>query len=121
LLAALTFDVPRSLVHVLLSLLLLVTQQMALLHGLSHASVVEPASDGPTLTQPAPDGGKLPNLGHDLCGRCAASAQVAFALPAALLLFAPVELGYNLATAPRTPAFCLLTTCVVQPRGPPQA
>jgi hypothetical protein len=92
---------PRSLVHLLLSLLLLVSQQLSLGHGYTHWSEFRE-----TLAQSLEDGqrdGKplKPGL-HDLCGQCAASAQVAFALPP-------------------TAGICLLTECVFQPRGPPRA
>jgi hypothetical protein len=111
----------RSLVHVLLSLLLLVSQQLSLGHGYTHWTEVQE-----TLSQASAnardDGGKLPKpVLHDLCAQCAASAQVAFALPAAIRQFVPAELAYAAPTLPPTPGICLLSDCAFQPRGPPRA
>jgi hypothetical protein len=111
---------PRSLVHLLLSLLLLVSQQLSLGHGYTHWSEFRE-----TLTQAAEDGqrdGKplKPGL-HDLCGQCAASAQVAFALPTPVRRFIPAELSYAVPALPPTAGVCLLTECAFQPRGPPRA
>jgi len=107
----------RSLVHVLLSLLLLVSQQLSLGHGYTLGQQ--------TATSAAADdegGGKLPKPGlHDLCGQCAASAQIAFALPATLRRFVPAELAYAAQALPATPGICLLAACPFQSRGPPQA
>ena len=111
---------PRSLVHVLLSLLLLITQQLSLGHGYTHWAEVREA-----LVQQAGDdgsGGKPQKPGlHDLCGQCAASAQVAFALPTPIRRFIPTELAYAAPALPPTPGLCLLTECAFQPRGPPRA
>jgi hypothetical protein len=114
--------VQRSIVHVLLSLLLLLTQQMSLLHGFSHAGEVRHSS-APSLGQAGKDrSGKVPKLAlHDLCAKCAASAQVAFALPTATRTFLPVELAFSQAGAARASAPCLPTRCVFQSRAPPSA
>ena len=108
----------RSLVHVLLSLLLLVTQQLSLGHGYSHWSDVQE-----TLAQQAGDNtGKPSKPGlHEQCGQCAASAQVAFALPVTIRQFIPAELAYAVPRLAATPGICLLTACPFQPRGPPRA
>jgi len=112
----------RSLVHVLLSLLLLVTQQLSLGHGYTHWAEIDE-----TLVQQAAGGagdgsGKLPKPGlHDLCGKCAASAQIAFALPTTLRRFVPARLAYAAPVVPDTPGVCLLKACPFQSRGPPQA
>jgi hypothetical protein len=108
----------RSLVHVLLSLLLLVSQQLSLGHGYSHWSDVQE-----TLTQQAGDNTGKPNKPglHEQCGQCAASAQVAFALPATVRQFIPAELAYAVPRLAATPGICLLGACPFQPRGPPRA
>ena len=115
----------RSLVHVLLSLLLLVTQQLSLGHGYTHwaeideALVQQAAADEDSEDD---DSGKLPKPGlHDLCGQCAASAQIAFALPTTLRQFVPAELAYAAPAVPATPGICLIKACPFQSRGPPQA
>ncbi|MCS0581766.1 hypothetical protein NX784_09200 [Massilia pinisoli] len=116
---------PRSLVHVLLSLLLLVSQQLSLGHGYTHWAEVDEA-----LVQQAAAGadeaddnsGKLPKPAlHDLCGQCAASAQIAFALPTTLRRFVPAELAYAAPVVRATPGICLLEACPFQSRAPPQA
>jgi hypothetical protein len=107
-----------------LSLLLLLTQQLSLLHGVTHAAgtgqspvralVADAGQDGFGGTQPKP-------ALHDLCAQCAFGAQLAFALPAAMRLFAPLDLVFALVPAPRVPSICLVTHCVFQSRAPPQA
>lgn len=125
---------PRSLVHVLLSLLLLVSQQLSLGHGYTHwnevrdalaqAATPAGAQSVPTLAPPAEEDGsgkpQKPGL-RDLCGQCAASAQVAFALPASIRRFIPAALAYAVPSLPATPGICLLTDCVFQSRAPPRA
>lgn len=112
----------RSLVHVLLSLLLLVSQQLSVGHAYTHWAEIDE-----TLVQQAAEGkddgsGKLPKPAlHDLCGQCAASAQIAFALPTTLRQFVPAELAYAAPAVPDTPGICLLKACPFQSRGPPQA
>ncbi|KGF78645.1 hypothetical protein IA69_29185 [Massilia sp. JS1662] len=114
----------RSLVHVLLSLLLLVTQQLSLGHGYTHWAETEETLVQQIAADAGTDDGidKLPKPGlHDLCGQCAASAQIAFALPATLRQFVPAELAYAAPALPATPGICLLKACPFQSRGPPQA
>jgi hypothetical protein len=114
----------RSLVHVLLSLLLLVTQQLSLGHGYTHWAEVEDALVQQAATGTADDDndGKPPKPGlHDLCGQCAASAQIAFALPATPRRFVPAGLAYAAPVVPAIPGICLLTACPFQSRAPPQA
>ena len=111
----------RSLVHLLLSLLLLVSQQLSLGHGYTHWADLD---DGIVATQSVQDdgGGKPVKPGlHDLCGQCAASAQIAFALPATLRRFVPAELAYAAPVVRETPGVCLQTTCPFQSRAPPLA
>ena len=109
----------RSLVHLLLSLLLLVSQQLSLGHGYTHWTEVRETLARQQLDD-ANGGGKPQKPGlHDLCGQCAASAQVAFALPTPIRRFIPAELAYAAPALPPTPGICLLTECAFQPRGPP--
>jgi hypothetical protein len=118
----------RSLVHVLLSLLLLVSQQLSLGHGYTHWADLDDdvAVHALQAAQPQDDGGdgsgkaSKPGL-HDLCGQCAASAQIAFALPTTVRRFVPAELAYAAPAVPETPGVCLQATCPFQSRAPPQA
>jgi hypothetical protein len=114
----------RSLVHVLLSLLLLVTQQLSLGHGYTHWAEIDEAlvQQEAAATGEDDGSGKPPKPGlHDLCGQCAASAQIAFALPATPRQFVPAALAYAAPTVPDTPGICLQATCPFQSRAPPQA
>jgi len=115
----------RSLVHLLLSLLLLVSQQLSLGHGYTHWAGLDDvaavqAAQG--INGDGDGGGKpaKPAL-RDLCGQCAASAQIAFALPATARRFVPAELAYAAPAVPETPGVCLQSTCPFQSRAPPQA
>jgi hypothetical protein len=111
----------RSLVHVLLSLLLLVSQQLSLGHGYTHWAEIDETRARQAATDDDSNG-KPPKPGlHDLCGQCAASAQIAFALPTTLRQFVPARLAYAAPTVPDTPGICLLTACPFQSRAPPQA
>jgi hypothetical protein len=108
----------RSLVHVFLSLLLLVSQQLSLGHAYSHwgdvqASVAQQAD--------ARDGKPSKPILHEQCGQCAASAQLAFALPAAVRRFVPAELAYAAPRLAPTDGICLLAACPFQQRAPPRA
>jgi hypothetical protein len=114
---------PRSLTHVLLSLLLLITQQLSLAHGYTHWNEISERIAEAQAVAAAPDGPAKPAKPglHDLCGQCQASAQIAFALPNTLRQFVPAELAYAVPSLPATPGICLLAECPFQPRGPPQA
>jgi hypothetical protein len=108
----------RSLVHVFLSLLLLVSQQLSLGHAYSHWNDVRES-----LSQQAGGDKSKPSkpVLHEQCGQCAASAQVAFALPATVRQFIPAELAYAVPGLAPTPGICLLAACPFQQRGPPLA
>jgi hypothetical protein len=112
----------RSLVHVLLSLLLLVSQQLSLGHAYSHWNEVQEALVQQDGAQDRAQYGKQskPVL-HDQCGQCAFSAQVAFALPPTVRQFVPAELAYAAPRLAATPGICQLAACPFQQRGPPRA
>jgi hypothetical protein len=120
---------PRSLIHVLLSLLLLVSQQLSLGHGYTHwtevSSTFSADSSDSIASQAVPDDDDTTRVPkpvlHDLCGQCAAGAQLAFALPSQPRSFLPAELAYAAPTAPQTPGICLLADCPFQSRAPPRA
>jgi hypothetical protein len=122
---------PRSIVHLLLSLLLLVSQQLALAHGLSHldllrqqgsAQQVEGIADGARGPQRQDVQGDpdTPAL-HEFCAECAADSQLDVALP----------LPDHAFLAPQTVAAPRAARCSegvrpqvirpFQPRGPPRA
>jgi hypothetical protein len=112
----------RSLVHVLLSLLLLVSQQLSLGHAYSHWTDIQESLVQQATDDDSGDGGKPSKPGlHEQCGQCAASAQVAFALPATIRQFIPAQLAYAVPSLAPTPGICLLAACPFQQRGPPRA
>jgi len=113
---------PSSLARLLLSLLLLITQHMALVHGYSHWSGAT-STDRQAVGQQGNDGNggtPKPTL-HQLCGQCAASAELAFALPAMPVLFVTDELVVGVLHAPDASSIRLPAIYGPPPRGPPQA
>lgn len=112
----------RSFVHILLSLLLLLSQQVGTMHGYTHANDFQRGGIERIAAEAETRSGK-PAKGAlvDLCVQCAASAQMAFALPTVVRMFLPVDVAFNLQPAPRIPTLCLLTRCVFDSRAPPSA
>jgi hypothetical protein len=114
---------PRIVVHALLSLLLLATQQMALLHASTHWSrqrTVE-VSQADGRQDRAPGANPDTSSAHGVCALCLACAQLADALPAPPHLFLPPALAEDSPIAPRSAGVKPRSTHVFQPRGPPQA
>jgi len=120
---------PRSLVHVLLSLLLLLSQQAAVLHvtgdwGRAGANALAHVQ-GQAQLKSQNQGAQSPALPaaalDDACALCMDSAQLAFALPLPALAFAALSLSFDTAPGACNAGIRLLTTCVFQPRGPPRA
>ncbi|MBD8655809.1 hypothetical protein IFT68_09250 [Oxalobacteraceae sp. CFBP 13730] len=107
---------PRSILHCLLSLLLLVSQQMALAHGLSHW---HPAQQRQSMQQAGgqPDSPAL----QEFCAECAADAQLDVALPL------PQYIAHVPQTAVASPLALGADRVRAQPihasypRGPPRA
>lgn len=107
----------RSIIRVLLSLVLLVSQQMAFTHAISHWAVSSNAS-----ASPRNDGAGKKAAAHDQnCVQCFAFAQLASAVGSPFRTFPAIEAASSHQTAPATPADCLRTICVFQSRAPPQA
>lgn len=112
----------RSFVHILLALFLLLSQQVGMMHGYTHTNEFQGGGREGIAAQADPRGGKTAKGALlDLCVHCAASAQMAFALPTVVRLFLPVDVAFSLSPAPRIPALCLLTRCVFDARAPPSA
>ena len=110
----------RSLfLRVLLSLLLLVSQQMAVSHAMSHWTG---AADKPAQVQAGGKHAPSKELAHEAgCAQCFAYAQLASALGSpAYLVSLPVVQAFHLAS-PIPCADCIRTVCVFQPRAPPLA
>ena len=117
----------RRLVHVLLSMLLLVSQQMAFAHAMSHwtgklgathavAALVQAAQSA----QSDQDRDLSSSVAQDRsCFQCLAFAQMASAIGGTPRQFAPLDLQAErviaLATTERAPR----TVCVFHSRAPP--
>ncbi len=105
----------RSFVHVLLSLLLLLTQQMSLQHAATHAA----EAGSPQAAAQVEQGGK-PAL-RDLCALCLDGAQLAFAAPPPAHVFVPLALADDSPVDPVRTGIHPQPVHVYQPRGPPRA
>lgn len=109
----------RSIIRVLLSLLLLMSQQMAFTHAMSHWA--NAANESAGLQN---DGGGKPLQGaaHDKnCAQCLGFAQLASAVGNSARTFFISEAGFSYSAPPATPADRNRTVCVFQSRAPPQA
>ena len=108
----------RSFIRVLLSLLLLMSQQMAISHAMTHWAG---ARDGVARLQKAPgQHERRAALAQDqTCEQCHAFAQIAGAVGTPLRCFVP-DGAATCATGPSaTQPGCARTTCAFQPRAPP--
>jgi len=105
----------RVLVQLLLSLLLLVSQQLALAHGYTHVqrTVTEQLGDK--------DNGAPPTAADHLCAQCLSADQLAYALGVPTYHFKVAGCGYlPLAEASAQPA-SVKAVRAFQPRAPPRA
>ena len=114
----------RRLVHVLLSMLLLVSQQMAFAHAMSHwtgkLGATHPVTALVQAAQSDGDGDLSSSVAQDRsCFQCLAFAQMASAIGSTPRQFAPLDLQAErviaLATTERAPR----TVCVFHSRAPP--
>lgn len=104
----------RVIVQLLLSLLLLVSQQLAMAHGYTHVPRV-----GTEQIQDNDDGTKAPAADH-LCAQCLSADQLAYALGVPSYSFKAVAPSYlPLISATTLPA-CLQVVRAFQPRAPPR-
>jgi hypothetical protein len=111
----------RFLIRVLLSLLLLLSQQMAISHAMTHWAG---SRDGAAQLNKAAGGQEQPGVGaafaqDQTCEQCLAFAQIAGAVGSAPRCFAFDSVA-TCATGPSaTQPGCARTTCVFQSRAPP--
>ncbi len=116
----------RSLVHVLLSLLLLLSQQLGATHVYSHwgdatvQAVLSQADDGRAQDR-GDDGAGSTTLAHRSCAHCLSIAQIAVAVGSPILTVAARPFTFGPISVPATVSACLRTTCVFQSRAPPLA
>jgi hypothetical protein len=106
----------RNIVHALLALLLVFSQQMGISHVVSHVSAQRHA--GPQ--QLAPDLSVSKVLALDqLCEQCVAFAQIASALDTPFQSFPLANPRAPLDSLASPALACRRTACVFQPRAPP--
>ncbi len=115
----------RCLVHVLLSFVLLVSQQMAFAHAMSHwTGKLGAAHPAAALAQPKSGY----DAGYDLsssvaqdqsCSQCLAFAQMASAIGGTPRQFAPLDLQAERVNALASTAAAPRTVCVFHSRAPP--
>lgn len=112
----------RPILHLLLSLVLLVSQQMALAHGWSHWN--EEHQGAPTWQDGQPhaasDRPDSPAL-HGFCAECAADAQLDFALPLPAYALSVPKVVDSVRVAPFTLGVQPPQARPYQPRAPPRA
>lgn len=114
----------QVLVQLLLSLLLLVSQQLAMAHGYTHVPRLgNEQAAGLTQSQgqasDSDDGTKAPAADH-LCAQCLSADQLAYALGVPSYSFKAVAPSYLPLISTTTPPACLQVVCVFQPRAPPR-
>jgi len=113
----------RRIVHVLLSLLLLVSQQMAFAHAMSHwtgqrapvhpvAKLVQAAGDNDLSSSVAQDGS---------CSQCLVFAQMACAIGSTPRQFVPLDLQAERAGGFIAAEAAPRTVCVFHSRAPPSS
>lgn len=111
----------RSIIRVLLSLLLLMAQQMAIAHGMTHwAGTLTGVAALHDAGGQHNDGGLSAAVAQDqTCEQCLAFAQIAGAVGSPARGFA-ADASASCITGPiATQPGCSRTTCVFQPRAPP--
>ena len=106
---------PRVFVQLLLSLLLLVSQQLALAHGYTHIQR--------TVTEQlqGKDDGAPPTAADHLCAQCLSADQLAHALAVPTYHFKVAGNGYLPGTEPAIRPAGSKTVRAFQPRAPPRA
>ena len=111
----------RFFIRLCLSLLLLLSQQMAIAHAMTHWAG---SRDGAAQLQQSGDGQDRRGVGaafaqHQTCEHCLAFAQIASAVGSSPRCFS-FDCAASCATGPSaTEPGCARTTCAFQPRAPP--
>ena len=113
----------RFLSHILLSLLLLGSQQMVVQHGFTHWDSVRkellrvgaPEADQSTRGKPV-----KPVL-HELCPECQANAHLSFALPSAAYYFTLLDVDAGPLAARCAEGILPPVLRLFQPRAPPSS
>lgn len=111
----------RFLAHVLLSLLLLASQQLLLQHGFTHWDAFRKELVRQGALEPGQDGSGKPAkpVFHELCAECQADPQLAFALPSAAYRFTLLDLDAGPLAARCAEGIRLPPPRLFQSRAPP--
>ena len=109
----------RSVTRVLLSLLLLLSQQMAMSHMVAHWSGrAAPA----VVQQQSSDSGLSRSIAQDQwCDQCLAFAQIAGTVGSSTRTFAPIDSGTDPLPTLAGHSPCARTVCAFRSRAPPTA
>jgi hypothetical protein len=105
----------QLLVQLLLSLLLLVSQQLALAHGYTHVQRIATEQ-----AQGKEDGAPTPAADH-LCAQCLSADQLAYALAVPSYHFTIAGNGFAPHREPSARPACTKAVRAFQPRAPPRA
>jgi hypothetical protein len=109
----------RSVVHVFLALLLLLTQQVGVTHVYTHWIGTElPTAE---LSDEDHAENRKRQAVHKVCAECVSAAQMAAAVTSSPLTLAIVTISAGVIAMPATLSACERTTCVFQSRAPPLA
>ena len=112
----------RSFTRVLLSLLLLISQQMAMTHVISHVAGALDTAAQVQQGEEDDDSGLSNAIAKDQsCHQCLAFAQIATALGNTPRYFAATDIMSRAGVSVATQAGCTRTVCVFQSRAPPLA
>ena len=112
----------QSIIRILLSLLLLLSQQMAMAHAFTHVTAALSSSQQHQAGADDADSELSQALAqHQSCKQCLAFAQLIGAACSSSASFAAPELVAVAAAMAMTELRCLRTDCAFQPRAPPQA
>ena len=109
----------RNIVYALLSLLLVLSQQMGIVHAVSHISGYRHGSEQLQDRDDASTN-RGAALDHN-CSQCLAFAQLANALDTPSFTFPTMEHKAPLVAIAEVPQACQRTVCVFQSRAPPEA
>lgn len=108
----------RPLAHVILALLLLLTQQLGVTHVYTHW--IGPEQQNVQLSDDDEEAEHRKRLAaHKMCAECVSVAQMAAAIISAPLTLAMSTLSNGPVTLEVTLPACERTTCVFQSRAPP--
>jgi len=109
----------RSIIHVFLALLLLLTQQLGVTHVYSHWGVSERATA--QWSEEEHDENRKRTAAHKACAECVSLAQIAAAITSSPLTLTLSTVAAGPVFVPATLSACERTTCFFQSRAPPLA